>query len=267
MCPYNLSVLDLIKILGLFALLLTGEASAINEYEFSEECLDSSLQIGANYTRATFKADSQPTFFGNLGGLQGSYEYQPCNGFYGGLTLNWKQGKTKNSFAERKLVYVDVQERLGYTFDSCCKDKSITFFSGFGYRYLRHKLQQAEESSIKFHYHEFYVPVGLLSEYLFLCNWSIGLNFIWMPQIFPTVEIQPLKGAHWDLQNTLGNVLVELPVTYFFSSRCYSLIFKPFYERWEDGRSTAKTSSGEELGLPRNSYHFWGATLSFSFLF
>jgi hypothetical protein len=89
-----------------------------------------------------------------------------------------------------------------------------------------------------------------------------------MPQVFPTVEIVPLRGAHWDLKNTVGNVLVELPVTYFFrGNRCYSLILKPFYERWKDGPSTAKTSNGQKLGLPKNTYNFWGVEFNFAYAF
>lgn len=254
--------------LGIIGLLLVGTVHAEYETNLNEQCTVSRLEIGASYTRANIKIEDQPSFHGNLGGIQASYEYKPWNNIYAGLRAAWKQGTTKNSFADRKLIYVDVQERIGYTYASCCNDWSLTFFSGLGYRYLGHKLEQFEESSIKFDYNEFYIPVGFLSEYFFCSCWSLGLNFTWMPQIYPTVEITPLKGARWILKNTLGNVVVELPLTYFLTAdKCYSLVLKPFYERWEDGRSTAETSSGQELGLPKNSYNFWGAELNFAFLF
>lgn len=268
MNPYNFLGSKITKILGVIGLLLMGTIHAEYETDLTEQCNVSYLQLGGSYTRANIKVDGQQSFNGNLGGLQGSYEYKPWNSLYGGLRVVWKQGKTKNSFADRKLAYVDAQERIGYTFASCCNDWSVTFFSGFGYRYLDHKLKQSEESSIKFEYNEFYIPVGFLSEYFFCSCWSLGLNFIWMPQIYPTVKITPLKGARWILKNTVGNVLVELPLTYFFTKdKRYSLILKPFYERWEDGRSTAKTSSGQKLGLPKNSYNFWGAELNVAFSF
>ncbi len=76
------------------------------------------------------------------------------------------------------------------------------------------------------------------------------------------------KGARWILDRTIGNVMVELPATFFFTkNRRYSLIFKPFYEHWADGKSTAKTSSGTPLGLPGNLYNFWGAELNFAYSF
>jgi hypothetical protein len=226
----------------------------------------SSIQIGASYTRANIMVDGQSSFDGNLGGVQGIYEYKACNGFYGGVRAALKEGKTEKSHADRKLAYADVQGRVGYTYAPYCTDWTVTFFSGFGYRYLKHRLRQSHEH-IQFKYNEFYVPVGFLTEYFFNACWSFGFNCVWMPQVFPTVEIVPLKGAHWDLKNTIGNVLVELPLTYFFQGNsCYSLILKPFYERWNDGKSTAKFN-GQKLGLPKNSYNFWGVEFNFAFAF
>lgn len=249
-------------------LLLTGTLQADCDRNCAEPCYVSSVQLGANYTHANIKVDGQSSFNGNLGGLQGSYEYKPWNSIYGGSRIAWKEGKAKNSCADRKLIYVDVQERIGYTYSPCCRDWALTIFSGFGYRYLEHRLKQTHEHSIKFRYSEFYIPVGFLSEYFFRSCLSVGLNCIWMPQVFPTVEIVPLKGAHWDLKETVGNVLVELPVTYFFQgNRRYSLILKPFYERWEDGRSTAKTFNGQKLDLPKNTYNFWGIEFNLAFGF
>lgn len=267
MSPYNFFGSKIMKILGAIGLLLTGTIHAEYETDLSEECNALCLQIGGSYTRANIKVEGQPSFHGNLGGIQGSYEYKPWNSFYGGFRIAWKQGKTENSSADRKLIYVDVQERIGYTFASWCNNWSLTFFSGFGYRYLGHKLKQFEESSIKFEYNEFYIPLGFSSEYFFCSCWSLGLNFTWMPQVYPTVKITPLKGARWILKNALGNVLVELPLTYFLTEdKRYFLVFKPFFERWEDGRSTAE-SNGQKLGLPKNSYNFWGAELNVAFSF
>lgn len=231
-------------------------------------CTVSSLQIGGNYTHVNIKVLGQSSFHGNLGGIQGSYEYKPWNSFYGGLRVAWKEGNTENSGAKRSLLYVDVQERLGYSFASCSERWLFSLFSGFGYRHLGQRLKLSGQSPVTFNYNEFYIPVGLLSEYFFNCRYSLGLNVIWMPQVYPTVKIAPLKGARWILKNTYSNALVELPLTFYITqNNCYSLIFKPFYEHWEDGRSTAKTSSGSALDLPSNLYNFWGAELNFAFAF
>lgn len=255
------------KILWALVILVIGSSYAYGETETCEECPVSNVQIGGNYTYANIKVESQSCFHGNLGGVQGSYEYRPSNGFYGGLRASWKEGKTENSHADRFLTYVDVQERLGYSYTPCCQNWTVTLFSGFGYRYLGHQLKQ-NDSSIKFRYNEFYVPVGILADYYFNSCFSLGLNCTWMPQVYPTVEIVPLKGAHWTLRNTLSNVLVELPLTFIIPQwSCFSVIFKPFYEHWQDGRSTAKTSTGNELDLPSNNYNFYGAEINFAFSF
>ncbi len=255
--------------IGAWGLLLTGLLSAECEINWEDRCEKNSyFQIGASYTRVNLRIPGFSSFDGNLGGIQGSYEYMPKDSLYAGLRAAWKQGKTENSDADRRLIYIDVQERLGYTFASCCQDWSMTLFTGLGYRFLGHKLKQCEEPSIKFEYNEFYIPVGFLSEYRFCSCWSVGFNFVWMPQIYPTVEIKPLQGARWCLQEKLSNFLVEVPLTYDLTGdSCYMVILKPFYERWEDGRSTAKTFSGQELGLPKNAYNFGGIELNFALYF
>lgn len=259
------------KISYVIGVLLAGTCLAYCEDEEAdgwEQPALSCVQIGGNYTHVNMRVEDQLSFHGNLGGVQASYEYRPWDSFYGGLRVAWKEGNMESSGAKRSLVYIDVQERLGYSYASRCRQWLFSFFSGVGYRHLGQQLKQSGQSPITFDYNELYIPVGLLADYFFNSWCSLGLNIIWMPQVYPTVKIEPLKGARWVLKNTYGNALVELPVTFFFAqNRCYSLIFKPFYERWEDGRSTAKTFTGSKLNLPRNIYNFWGAELNFAFLF
>ena len=228
----------------------------------------SNLQAGVNYTHASIKMHGLSLFHGNMGGLQGSYEYKPWNHFYAGVKLTWKQGETESSFQSRDLVYVDAQERMGYTFASCGKRWFWTLFSGLGYRYLNHELKQHGQPNIEFYYNEIYVPVGILTQYFFKSWWSFGLNFTWMPQVYPTVKTNPINGIRWVIERTLSNILIEFPMTFFLTdSQHYSLIFKPFYEYWEDGHSTVKMSNGVPLGLPGNCYNFWGAELNFAYSF
>ena len=228
----------------------------------------SCIQIGGNYTHVNLKNNRQPSFHGNLGGMQGSYDYRPWNSFYGGLRVAWKEGEADGSGSDRSFVYVDVQERLGYTLALHDKNWLLSLFSGFGYRHFGQKLKQHDQHSILFDYNEFYIPLGFIADHFFNSWCFLGLNFIWMPQVYPTVKIVPLKGARWILKSTFSNILVELPLGFFLTkNKCYGLIFKPFYEYWEDGRSTAKNSSGNSLNLPGNVYNFWGAELNFAFSF
>lgn len=252
----------------LFTLILAANLLA-DPNECPQHYSISTLEIGANYTHINLKVGDDSSFNGNMGGLQGLYEFHSCNNLYAALKATWRQGKAKNSLSKRSLVYVDVQERLGYSIPLCCPDTSLTLFSGFGYRFLGHKLKQSDKETIRFDYNEFYVPAGLLANYSFSPCFGVGMNVTWMPQVYPTVEINPLKGARWILKNTLKNVSVELPLTYTFNicNQNCTLILNPFYEHWEDGRSTAKTSSGEALDLPKNTYNYWGVELNIAFQF
>lgn len=231
-----------------------------------DTCSSSLLQVGENYSWVSLHVAGQPAYEGNLGGVQGYYDYRARNGFYAGAKLAWRQGNTHNSNSNRYLIYVDTQERLGFSSYVLGMECPVTLFTGLGYRYLSHKLTQDNVSSIKFNYNEFYVPLGLSTEFCFCTCWSLGLNFTWMPQIFPTVEIDPLKGANWSLVKTLGNLQLELPISYRYN-RCWHFVIKPFFEHWQDGGSTAILTNGQTLGLPNNNYYFGGVELNLAYLF
>jgi hypothetical protein len=97
---------------------------------------------------------------------------------------------------------------------------------------------------------------------------TVGLNFIWMPQVFSSVTIVPLKGARWVTINTLSNVYAEIPLTFAVTEdKRFLITFNPFYEFWKDGHTTAKLSNGTHLGLPGNIYNFYGAELNFGYCF
>ncbi|MES2344743.1 MAG: hypothetical protein V4494_02235 [Chlamydiota bacterium] len=232
------------------------------------EELNSRFLFGVNYTYVTFKPHGHSSFNGSLGGLQTSYEYRPANCFYGGVQFEWRDGSTHGSGGRRSFLYFDVQERLGYTLSPQHRNWFLTFFSGLGYRYTGQKLKPKHGDSVKFGYNEFYIPVGLLSNYDVNSMISCGLNFTWMPQVYPTVSIVPLKGARFIITNRLDNFLIELPITcVIMKDKRFSIVFKPSYQRWNDGHSTAKTSNGNSLGLPGNTYNYYGADLSFGYCF
>jgi hypothetical protein len=229
---------------------------------------NSRLQIGPNYTRVSIHPHGMQSFDGNLGGLQALYEYRPSNRFYGGVKFAWREGDTHGAKGKRSLLYFDVHERLGYTFANEQKDWHLTLFSGFGYKYLGQKFHPKEGNSTHFFYDEFYFPLGFLANYDFNCWFSLGANFTWMPQPFATLSIVPNKGAHWTLINTVANYYVEMPFTFTLTKnrRC-QLIFNPFYEHWQDGHTIAKSSSGTALGIPGNTYNFYGIDLNFAYSF
>ena len=249
------------------------QSSCSSDQEMEEQpiCVKykrSSLQIGGDYTRVEITPKGLPSFRGNLEGAQVSYEYKPMDSFYGALRSNWKQGTTHGTDGQRKLLYIDVQERFGYTASCSCYDLLFTFFTGLGYRHLGHKFIPTVGSLLYFRYNEFYLPVGLLVDYTVNSWFAFGLEFTWMPQIYPSVSIVPLRGARWILTETLNNYFVTLPLDFTLTkNKMFHLILKPFYERWKDGHSTAVTSTGIPLALPGNTYNFWGVDVNFGFSF
>ncbi len=227
----------------------------------------SMIQFGGNYTYVNLKPKGIPEFHGNLGGAQALYEYRPWNNVYAGVKGFWRQGHTSGHGATRSLLDINVHQRLGYTFASYCKKYFATLFTGIGYRYLGEKLIQ-NRTSLRTNYNEFYVPVGFLTELKFNQRFSAGLNATWMPQVNSTVTLLPIGGAQWILKKKIANVLVELPLNCYMGSMFqYLITLKPFYEFWQDGKTTAKTVAGVPLGLPGNTYNFWGTELDFGFKF
>lgn len=239
-----------------------------SDYNMPVEKFLSYLEIGVDYTHVNFKPQGDPSFHGNLGGLQGSYEYKPKDNVYAGVNFSWKEGNMHGSAGKRSLLYIDAQERLGYTLALKSSDYTFTIFSGLGYRHFGQKLTPNVGSSLKFRYNEFYIPVGIKSDCKVNSWFAMGLDFTWMPQVYPTVAITSLKGARWILADTLANFYVNLPMNFTLTkNKRFHVVVDPFYERWQDGHSKGKTSTGVDLELPRNTYNFWGANVNFLYCF
>jgi hypothetical protein len=228
----------------------------------------SHLQIGGSYTRVKITPKDSPFFNGNLGGAQALYEFRSASKIYGGLKLAWRQGLTKNHTGTRFLLDATAEERLGYTFGDQTEKNLFSLYTGFGFRYLGHNFKPETGSSMKFRYQEYYVPVGFLYDHEFNRNFALGLYFTWMPQVYPSVRIVPLREARWILTDKLANFLVEAPFTFYLTrSKRVSLILKPFFEYWKDGRSTAITETMTTLDIPGNTYLFGGVNLNLAFSF
>jgi len=225
-----------------------------------------SIEIGGNYTHVNIKPNGLASFKGNLGGAQASFEYKPKNDFYGGILFDWKEGTTHRSGEKRSLLYIDVQERFGYTSFWQKADLSFTLFTGLGYRHFGQKLTTSDASSLEFRYNEFYIPVGTLTDYTVNSWFACGLGFTWMPQIYSTVEV--VKGFRQSLNDTLSNFFVELPLSFTPThNKRFRIVLNPFYERWTDGHTTGETSTDVTPALPGNAYNFWGADVNFSYSF
>lgn len=227
----------------------------------------SRIAVGANYTHIRMKPRGHSAFDGDMGGAQGLYEYRPMDDFYAGAKLAWKQGTSRSHAGRRSQLYIDTQERMGYTVSYDHENGAITFFSGLGFRHNGQNYKPKSGDDLSFYYNEFYVPVGVTTECLLNDWFSCGISLIWMPQFYPTVTIVPLDGARWILENKINNFYVEVPWIFAFTSdHRWTVTLTPFYEHWQDGHSTAKVA-GVDLGLPGNTYNYWGIDLNVTLAF
>lgn len=232
-----------------------------------EECLASHLQIGGNYTYAHVKPKGHPATSGSLGGVQALYEFRAPGRIYGGLAVAYREGDTNGSGTDRSILEIDVQERIGYTLCRLRSMWTLSFFTGFGYRHYGEKVRTTG-TPVTFNYNELYVPVGFLLDQQANSWFTYGLNFQWMPQVYPTVTIVPLKGARWILTTEMANFRFEVPLMASFGCRRnFAITLQPFFEYWNDGHTTAKNPLGTSLNVPGNTYWFAGADLNFRYSF
>lgn len=226
----------------------------------------SHLQGGGDYTHVRLSQKDSPPYNGNLGGGQLLYEFRTGRRIYGGVSVRWRQGKISGSLGHGTLYDGDVNERIGYTFGK--NAYLFTLYTGFGFRYLEHKLQLKSSSHVRYQYEEFYVPVGFLYDCQFTDRFNWGLYGVWMPQVYPTVTIKPTGGARWIIKRTWRNGQLAMPFTFACNStRSVTLMFKPFFEYWQDGKTIAKVVLGAPLGLPQNTYLFGGIDVNLSYSF
>jgi hypothetical protein len=239
------------------------EAAPVKEEVVS---FTSHFQFGANYTHARITPYGFNDYNGNLVGAQVLYEFKTFDRIYGGMSVRWCEGKESGEIGTMDFRNCDVQERIGYSFSK--GNALISLYTGFGFRYLRQALEPKVSAPATFMYEEFYVPVGFLYDYQYSCNFSVGLYGVWMPQVYPTLTIEPIGGARWILAKTLKNGRVEMPFTFGldrFSNTTF--VFKPFAEYWQDGKTVANAVNGTTLGVPRNTYLFVGIDVNICYSF
>lgn len=236
----------------LTALLLTAELATQEDPKPTP--MNHWITLGADYTCVHLDADAESSYSGNLSGLQGFYEYAPDNDFFGGIRLKYRQGSCRTADGKRGLLDLNGAEYIGYSW--AWTDWFCAAFTGFGFRYLGHNVKP---SSLQLGYYEFYIPVGLIVEYTFTSYFTLALYATWMPQAFPTVNIQSLEKTFFSLNRTYGNAAIELPFVFTLNKiGSWNLSISPFYERWQNGR----TSAGISPALQGNTYNFYGVDLN-----
>jgi len=251
---------------------MQGQSSAMSKSSHpAQDCamhstLPMYLQIGGDYTYVIMSPRNNNSFSGSLGGAQALFEYKKLDYVYGGAKFAWRMGNMTGDDGDRSLLDIDIESRIGYVASGVhgeCHPWTVIPFTGFGFRYLYETVP-----TLSFEYDEFYVPVGLLTQYRFNTFFALGFDLTWMPQVYPTVFIDPLKGARWITTHQIGNVLVEAPMTFnVYDKYNLTMVVKPYFEFWQDGKTTAVTATNVNLGIPGNYYYFMGIDINLGYSF
>ena len=234
-------------------------------------CRHSRLYIGPQFYHMHFSIDQLPSYNGWLGGGEGGYEYLKEKGLYTRVDGYMNVGKLDNSTNSntRKVHDNAISLVFGYNFLlGQCEAIRFTPYIGYGLSYISNRLT-TDNSSLKFVYLKYYIPVGGQLIYSFLEDFQLGLTFEWMPFVDRTVNRSSNPGTRWTLDSTNG-FQVELPFRWYFADVCWGtwdLSLMPFWRRNADGATSATTTSGTQLELPAQVYNNWGAKFYLGYSF
>jgi hypothetical protein len=244
-----------------------GDQQAIIKGNLEKDYL-SRLSFGASYTYLHLGIENDSSFVGNLGGAQISYQYRPLNHLYADIKTSWKMGAVYASNRKRSLIYLDEFQRIGYTASFAADSCAASFFSGFGYRYYRQKID-SEFTKDSLHTTNFlYIPVGALIEYAASTYFSFALDFMWMPQVYASLKIKSDDTYKKRVSNQLGSISIYLPLSFTFNNlKEFHFVITPFYQRWKTCDPVAQNSAEKMKFTQINTYDFSGVDVNFQYCF
>ena len=208
---------------------------------------------------------------GTLYGVRAGYDHIHRYKVYWGIDALWAQGELNGKTQEHRsrsiMTDINVEARLGYTFQSkCWHCASITPYTGLGYFWENNDFIHPSPLPIHFSNRFSYIPLGFLSQIFITHDWSLGLNFKMRYLIEGSVKASNDPDHDDSYQNYDERIQyrIELPVTTFHCWRSHSLgiSFVPFYEY---------RSYGYRVNYPfdflETKFNLYGATLKFLYLF
>jgi hypothetical protein len=208
---------------------------------------------------------------GMLYGVRAGYDHIHRYKFYWGIDALWARGeltgKSEESRLKSILTDINVEARIGYTFQSkYWRCASFTPFIGGGYFWETNCYQHPSPLHVHFKNRFSYIPFGFLSQLFITQKWSVGVNF----------KVRYLLESQQDVTNDPEHKKLiqhyeerlqyraELPITYFTCWKTHSLAVSlvPFYEY---------RSYGYRANFPFDFFetklNLYGATLKFLYLF
>lgn len=216
-------------------------------------------------------ADPDLDLDGVLGGIIGNYEYRKFRSLYVGIYSSWIAARVTNGGNPSRYIHdVEAEGRFGYNYMALQGYRlTVTPYLGFGFNWIYQKRSSSNTTpEILFEYYNYYLPVGLILDYLVYTWLHVGFHFKWMAQLDPTLKIDLLDGARFVLRKEQTSFFAELPFSFRFGNdRSIDLTFSPYWKRKRNGETRARTTSGTVLGIPKQSMTYWGGYVSLGYHF
>lgn len=209
---------------------------------------------------------------GTLYGVRIGYDRVKRYKLYWGIDGLWAKGtlegnrKRENVTDHFKSRFTDinVEARVGYTFQNKGRCFSFTPYSGLGYFWEKNCYQHPSPLQVHFKNTFSYIPIGFLSEIFITPNWSAGFNFKvrYLIEAEQKVEHDPEFGTLTQHYEEKLQYRAELPVTYYWVCKPLAISLVPFFEYRPYGHRANFPFDFLELKMK-----FYGATLKFQYLF
>jgi len=233
-----------------------------NKVYTSEGCRTSyKISVVPQYSRVCQSAKQMPKEKGNVYGIDMEFECQKKNDLYVDLLALFNYGRLNGSIPAH-IKEIVGKGAFGYSFFWGCYEHQwvLSSYAGFGYRLLvNHFLESVPPwSSMRIHYHNYFIPIGFKLQHNFSCNWKIGFNGLFMPSVTQMLYVCRVKGTLWK-QSRSPSYEVEVPVTWINSYSKYKIEISlvPFYKHWVLG-------SSKVLSFPTWRQNYWGIGLQYS---
>ncbi|MCH9613139.1 MAG: hypothetical protein S4CHLAM102_16450 [Chlamydiia bacterium] len=233
----------------------------------------SRLYIGPQFYYMDFSIDGQPNYNGWLGGAEGGYEFLVKDGLYTRIDGFMNAGKldtTGTNGGTRSIRDYLIYLVFGYNFSfEANEGLRFTPYAGYGFSYISNKLTLPSLGSTTFIYQKYFIPVGMQLMYSFLENYEIGFTFEWWPFVDRNMHRSTQKGINWKLDYTNG-YQIEIPFRWYIADLdwgTWDFSLMPFWRRNSDGATTATSTSGISLSLPKQTYNEWGGKFYFGYSF
>ncbi len=258
-----------------------GDAIAAGPGEQSAPFFDRhGWAVGAEVYTVTYEEPGLMEQTGVMAGLAGSYAYH--DGWMLRAELRLAQGKvdytSRNTGSMSDIDDALIETRVLVGYDVMMSDfGAVTFFSGFGYRYLEDDSAGRTTTTGHWGYgresNYFYSPIGIESVSRLAEKWRLSFlleyDYFWKGrQESYLSDVNPAYGDVTSNQNSGYGIRAALGVEHMFSWGILS--FTPFVRYWDIGDSEVNTVSfaGSIIGIgwePKNTTLETGLTVSCSF--